>query len=191
MAAFFEDKNRTVVPRWRLFSHTTALGELDLGAAVDHRDVGLRSIEEQLFAWNTKKTVWHAADLVSAAFVLDRAPAAHDAARFLVDHRAEAPQAVVGLAEMVLGYARPKDVEDVNWRDIVKKARGTLGLAPRNAVRWTDLALAHTVLGNSRSAEYAIKTALHLSPENRFILRAAVHRPISTFTVEYWLMKSV
>src|SRR6202041_937686 len=44
---------------------------------------------------------------------------------------------------------------------------------PRSALQWTDLALAHTVLGNVESARKAIRVAIALSPDNRIVLRAA------------------
>lgn len=44
---------------------------------------------------------------------------------------------------------------------------------PRNAIAWMDLALAQTVLGQGEKAREAVRVALALAPENRFVLRSA------------------
>ena len=44
---------------------------------------------------------------------------------------------------------------------------------PRNAVRWTDLALVHVNLGQLTHARREMEIAARLAPNNRFVLRSA------------------
>lgn len=63
---------------------------------------------------------------------------------------------------------------------MIQQLRRKLSDHPRNAIRWIDLALEHTVLGNPKQAARAMSIAMNLAPEDRFVLRAAsrfyVHR---------------
>ena len=51
--------------------------------------------------------------------------------------------------------------------------RKRLTLEPRNALSWVDLALEHLVQGLPDKSRKSIAVALHLAPENRFVLRSA------------------
>lgn len=46
-------------------------------------------------------------------------------------------------------------------------------LHPRNAYAWVDLARLYTILGQTSSADRAIRIAISLAPEDRFVLRSA------------------
>jgi Tfp pilus assembly protein PilF len=63
--------------------------------------------------------------------------------------------------------------EHASAPDLIARARRALAVNPRNAIAWCDLALHHMILGNSKKAGNAIRVALALAPNNRFILRSA------------------
>jgi tetratricopeptide (TPR) repeat protein len=160
--------------------------------------VGASSEDElakRLVAFERWSGIFEAADVVSTAIVLglETYPGVRKAAESLV----RAPLSVTReLADRILsgtsGMASLLDLEPESRLELdfaqsrtddqlrVAELRNIVRRQPRNALRWTDLALAHTVLGNIDAAAKAMRTAISLGNGNRFILRAAarfyVHR---------------
>lgn len=138
----------------------------------------------QLSDWHENRTLWHATDLMGAAFAHGSQEVATEAAEFVLESGNLASNAARDLAQRILSKSTEADVpsnevaEDL--RRSVHRLRRQLVHYPHNAVRWVDLALEHTVLGNVEPAERAMRIALSLCPEDRFVLRAAsrfyVHR---------------
>lgn len=126
--------------------------------------------------WHSAPTIWHATDLLSAAIVSSRPEVAFDAARFLLDTRRGVSPAALDLAHRVLdpSITPLQDELEGDWTATVRAVRSLVRRDPRSALQWTDLGLAHTVLGNRKGALRSITVALSLAPENRFVLRSAV-----------------
>ena len=64
-------------------------------------------------------------------------------------------------------------VEHKDPRKRIAQLKVVLTREPLNALRWADLAREYTVLAQSAKATSAIRVALLLAPENRFVLRSA------------------
>ncbi|MCF4122195.1 hypothetical protein L1785_14540 [Antribacter sp. KLBMP9083] len=73
-------------------------------------------------------------------------------------------------AEELVLTAPPPPIDP---RVVVRDARKVLARSPRNAVVWTDLALAQTESGELARAHRSISVALSLAPRNRFVVRSA------------------
>lgn len=180
MASFSERRNRQVVPRWREFATTAALGELSTSASDGEDDAdqtGADFLRERLEAWESHRSIWHAADVVSAAYALDRADEALDAARFL--QSTDAPAPLKGLAFRILN-PEAADVRDklgelsqVESRQVIRVMRQRLKDEPRNAILWIDLGRQYAVSGQIPSAARAVRLGLSLAPSNRFVVRSA------------------
>jgi tetratricopeptide (TPR) repeat protein len=127
-------------------------------------------------------------NLVDAAVVLGRPDIAGEAAAAILS---EAPDGRhdLGLARFVLenraAAKRGADTEisrDARHRRIAA-ARRSLRAYPRNPILLVDLALDYASLGQIIQAERAIRLAIALAPENRFVLRSAsrfflhIHQP--------------
>lgn len=183
MTAAGTSASREVVPRWRQFGATVRSGET--APLRQHDDVlpvpDLAENEDAFDRWPGPHT---AADLVGAALLApEPGEAALRAARYLLVTDRSTPN-MLRLAELLLAEAagepsrrsRELDVPVLDF-DAVRLRAGDLRrivrAEPRNAVRWADLALAHTVLGHPEQAEKEIRTALALAGPNRFLLRAA------------------
>jgi tetratricopeptide (TPR) repeat protein len=69
--------------------------------------------------------------------------------------------------------AKPAEVKNHDWRKAINQSRSALREYPRDAMRWADIGLAHTVLGNAEQAVRCLRIAVDLAPNNRFVLRAA------------------
>ena len=188
-----EDRQRQVVPRWRLFEETLSRGELAPMTFVNRPSPTEDVVAEQVQDWKETPTLSVAADLVSVALTLGLDKIAVDAAQFVLDDTA-APAAARGVAAIYLRNAGihvseevpalvlPEAVEGTSpkltpsdGRRIVEihRLREFLAEYPRNPIQWCNLALYYTAIGEHAKAERAITVALGLAPNNRFVLRAA------------------
>lgn len=182
MTAAGTPEDRDVVPRWRPFGTTVRSGET--------MPLRLRETEALPFDLSEPETAFRewpgqhtASDLVGSALSTGSySGLAVEAAHYLLRSPTTArdPQ---DLARGLLAQADhgPQQREDVDAphldfmavRHRARELRRIVRDEPRNAVRWADLALAHTVLGHPLQAEREIRTALSIAGPNRFLLRAA------------------
>jgi tetratricopeptide (TPR) repeat protein len=185
VAATFKKEKRNVIPRWRSFKDTVALGELEAPAVIPRQVPNEHYLSERLWDWSSNRTIWHAADLLATALVLRRPDVAVEAGEFLLSEPS-APPAARLLAQRLLrpnpeasiaNFTEP-DQEEIHAA--IHRGRQRLTDDPRNAIQWIDLARNYTTLGLGAQAERAISVAVSLSNNNRFVLRTAarfyVHR---------------
>jgi tetratricopeptide (TPR) repeat protein len=180
---FFERQDRKIIPRWRDFLTTAALGELNStwpkAASQPWPD---STLGETRTAWTEHRTLWHALDFVGSAFSLGIADKdTREAAQYIISsHANSAPKAGLVLAARTLSgteetppVPEPQgDSNEAKHAEIRQKRSQTIS-DPRNAITWVDLARLYTVVGQIPQAERAIEIALKLSPTNRFVLRSA------------------
>lgn len=188
MATFLEDKDRNVIPRWREYRTTAALGELDpLDSARDLGQGGEEYLRSKVRSWELNRSLSYAADLMGAALVLGRPVEARDAASYLLSPASGASKLLRRHAGQYLSL-KSDDVSDVpelvpgtaeqlteRSRKRVHELRNRLKAEPRNVVALVDLSREYTVLGLNEKSSRAMEVALKLSPENRFVLRSAAH----------------
>lgn len=173
MASFFSPKHRSVVPRWRLFAATAATGDLAWSGPGSVNSI-IITADAQEKDWREFHTVWHATDFLSASVVSNRTGDAQDAARFLLENPSDVSVSALSLARSIApGGTSEQGDFDENWAEVVRRLRTSLATDPRSAMQWSDLALAHTVLGNRRNALRSMNVAISLAPDNRFVLRTA------------------
>lgn len=179
------DKDRNVIPRWRDFQTTVAIGEI--GSSDDFQsqwDVsGADSLIPKLWAWQTHKSVPFAADLVASAFVLERYAEAAEAARFILEQRDGVTNSLREVAYQVLNPSSDTDrlaalqqlydPEPQQIRSRIHRLRVRLYDEPRNAISYVELARAYILLNQKEPAKQAMRMALKLAPTNRFVLRSA------------------
>lgn len=177
---FLEQRDRRIVPRWRDFKTTLALGELDdrrppMPVSVVDQDALTRLASE----WQKHRTIWHAADLLSSSFVLGVSDKFRDAAVFVLENRKSAPSTLASLAEMVLQGSRasePGEVESVKEDRISQSIHGLRKRVrdePRNALLWAELSRLYTLRGQREQALRSMSIAAGLGPDSRFIVRSA------------------
>jgi tetratricopeptide (TPR) repeat protein len=180
MSADWVAEDRDLVPRWRPFLPTARTGELEtVGSSQDER-VRFRepsAVEE----FRAAPGLFTAGDLLSQATVSgSKSEVVSEAAR-LVRGIPDAGPAAQSLADHVLGdlpaiddvarAAEPFNEQTARAR--AREMRRILRDQPRNAVRWTDLALVHVNLGQLAQARREMDIAARLAPDNRFVLRSA------------------
>jgi hypothetical protein len=191
VANLFEHKDRRVIPNWRSFGKTTTLGELNsfqIQSAFAQQET---SIDEYIIDWKINKTVIHAADLLSAALVNNKRDdkSLIDAAYFILENRERATLSQISLANAILNKTEEKDLSErfnevtldklpnlINPEPIRIKIRETKNLLrhyPTNAILYVELSRYYSILGQEVNSIRAMKSALHIAPNNRFVLRCA------------------
>ena len=180
MAAANENADRQVLPQWRTFKDALTKGEL--GSPSTRKVKGIDPspfIQEKESDWKVNKGLPFALDLISAAMVFDvRTPAVTEAAEFLLAsedrvHRigVKLAKSVLGIHDAVAGDSPPQSrIQVIN---ALKQQKAKRINQPRNAFVWTDLARLYTILGQLNQAHTALKIALALEPNERFVIRSA------------------
>lgn len=177
------EKDRNVIPRWRDFSSTVALGELASASAglIPLRKPTDLSLLKLNFEEN--RTPAFAADLLSAALVSSQEQVAREAAEFIVSHVEPSPEnhSLLGMARSVLIQTRETMVVDARRttgeisavQPRIAALRHHLRRFPEDAIGWVDLSLLFARTGLAIKATKAMLAALGLEPTNRFVLRSA------------------
>lgn len=184
MASVESKEDRHAVPRLRSFSFATQLGELNSIKPATESPFTAAMLQDVLDDWGREPGISVAADLVSIALVVDQKELACDAARFLIGQK-DTPQGAKKMAAVCLGEADPTEIApgvksvhteqfDVDhlW-DQIHRTRIQLQLYPADPILWTNFACLYLSLGQNRQARRAIRAALSLAPQNRFVLRSA------------------
>ena len=121
MAAIIEEKERRVIPNWRSFGTTVALGELNTNSLNGNASPNL-SIESYIREFNNNHTVPYAADLISAALVngFTDNKNVEEAAKFLLDHKYEITISQGELANRILNgpLTSQNTIEDITIRQL-------------------------------------------------------------------------
>lgn len=184
MASLLETRDRNVVPRWRDFVTTVRLGELTTGSG-SRAAFSAANLTTQELAWTENPGLAVAGDLISAAVVIGATEIAIQASNFVLEQGEQASHSLRSAALHLLGRPASPDLgasieppltNAASTRmpsPAIARTRQELMIRPSNAVLWIDLAYLYAIRGLSEKAERAIRAALHLAPENRFILRSA------------------
>jgi tetratricopeptide (TPR) repeat protein len=180
LAGIVQKQKRNVIPRWRSFKETIALGELAPAPRDDSEEPSEDQLLRRQWEWNRNRTIWHAADFVGTAFILQRPHLAREAAEYLLSI-AGSPAAAKSLARRLLNQTPSGPAVEIigateDFKEIyadIHLARERLQDDPRNAIQWIDLSRQYTILGLDEQAHRAVKVALSLNKSNRFIVRAA------------------
>lgn len=181
MTGHVDDRKRQVVPRWRPFRVAATLGQLDTAgdrSKAHHLEPAPGEVEDLQRDWLRDRTPFHAANLVDAALILGRSALAEEAAQWLTERDGVsaislrlARQVLSPSAAVELGEPPELTLESRHRR--VASYRRRLRRYPRDPLLWVDLAREYATLGQDASALRALRIALGLAPENRFVLRSA------------------
>lgn len=172
-----QSTTRQVVPRWRPWRTTVLLGETLRGSSKRSNTQPDDSVSKTLVAIGKHPSVGHAGDLLSMAVTLaDERIKVQELAGELVGEYAGTLLADV--AYSVLQSDEERHDGDVITRsgkvqERISYLRKILNMNPRNSLRWVDLAREYLMLGHFEKANRAMQIALHLNPDDRFVLRSA------------------
>ena len=188
MAAIIEDKDRRVIPNWRSFGTTVALGELNVNSKKNNDSPKL-SIDSYIDDFRINQSVPYAADLLSASVVngLTDNDDVERAAKFILNHQNEITISQKDLANKILyGPAKSHNtIESITIKQLnncvseqdfinrIRELKHYLISFPYNSIAWVELSRCYSVLGQEKKALQTMKYAIQLSPDNRFVIRCA------------------
>ncbi len=190
MANILSLKDRRVVPNWRDFGTTIVLGELNSFQSGRTYVLPDYNIDEYAIDWRLNNDVIHATDLLSAAVVNDKKDDSNvmEAAQFVLDNIDKATFSQRNLAKSIIdkhetdvltGFSEV-NLDNISGlieeKSIINKIKGlkdNLNRYHTNPILFVELSRYYSILGQEQKAIMAMKIALHLAPDNRFILRSA------------------
>ncbi|MDR0605034.1 MAG: hypothetical protein LBG80_12095 [Bacteroidales bacterium] len=191
MAIIIEKKERRLIPNWRIFSTTIALGELDASSLNPIVKPDL-SIDNYIADFQANESISFAADLISASIVNGFADNAvvKEAAQFIVNRQNEVTKSQYDISKKILSTVTEtqidcsidnithKQLENCLHREDyflqIQRLKKFVNDFPYNPIAWVELSRCYSILGQEKQAIRAMKIAVQLAPNNRFVLRCAV-----------------
>lgn len=193
-----EEKQRNIIPRWRDFKTTLALGELSSSLRCDSKDAAIEgSLYEQVVDWQHNKSLAFATDLVGSGLVLGRREGVEEAADFILSEGSQAtnlqrriarwaqdPHFSIHLpiSEQIISDSSGEII--LHSREQVRKYRAELRNALRDPIRIVELSREYAILGSREKAIRAMEIALALAPANRYVLRSAARLFVHTGEID-------
>jgi tetratricopeptide (TPR) repeat protein len=177
-----ENIRRKVVPRWRSLE-STSHEELKFSSEFTAPTPLAREVEGLLGEWRRSPNLNNAAELLYAGALGVDVPEIYKAAQYIV----ESPSCPPGIKRLAAARLRVS-VDDAQQQGVrpaktsfqISRLRKKIGEYPRNALAHVEIARAYVSSGLTDKANIHIRTAIHLAPTSRFVLRAAarfdVHR---------------
>ena len=173
--------NRQVIPRWLPFEITQSLGEINpLNKTIlDNRDFDYSYLKKEL-DWINRNDNFSAIDYAATAYIFGDTNNINviNAAKHIIKEKKSYSKYAIDLANTILNRIQC-DNSAINLQEpeihqkisILKKR---IIQYPYNSINWVDIAFYYAIIGQNRKAKRSIDVAVHLSPNNRFILRSAV-----------------
>lgn len=187
MAIFFEKKERHVIPNWRNFENTAQLGELSFSKSIELNTSFKPNIDDLLEDWKYSKSIGVAADLLGVAITCNQQdnPIVREISDFVLSQKNTTP-ALIDAANLIKakengnGYSKFEinSNETFLYKENLKVLFQKINFFkkklidnPYNPIAWVELSRLYTINGQDTKAEVAMRNALYLAPENRFVLR--------------------
>lgn len=213
MAVIYELKERRVIPNWRDYKRTLQLGELiNSNNSVQKLSINInRSIAD----WKNHENIGTAADLINSSFISGiNNSDVQNAINYIKQNEQKSSPSLLELVGMIEIEAKSsnkivnnslleKNVDSVEefqyfinnkaFDKVIGKTKKRAKEELKNPIVWVELARLYSMRGLEKKAEKAILIALHLAPNNRFVLRSATRFFIHNENYEgaiYYLKRS-
>ncbi|MDP9076717.1 MAG: hypothetical protein M3O71_04775 [Bacteroidota bacterium] len=182
MSIIFKTEERRVIPRLRSFDLALSTGELGLNENT-LKNIKVKNeqafIEQQSELWKKNKNLSFAGDILGSAYVLGVAAEFQNIAKYILDNSESELDPLTKLAARLI---RPTDtfvqIDDnasiaATTRHEIRKVKQALIAEPKNPIAWMELGRLYALEGQVKKGEKAIRNALSLDKDNRFIVRSA------------------
>jgi len=188
MAIFFEKKERHVIPNWRNFENTAQLGELNSSKSIELDSSFKPNIDDLLEDWKFSKNIGVAADLLGVAITCNQQDnlIVKDISEFVLSQKDNSTPALIEAAKSIKAKENGKENSkfEITSTDTflfrenltvlfqrINFFKKKLIDNPYNPIAWVELSRLYAINGQDMKAEVAMRNALYLAPENRFVLR--------------------
>lgn len=188
MANIFENKDRHVIPNWRSFDNTAKLGELNGSKTIQLDSSFKPDISDLIEDWQENKNLGVAGDILGVAIVCNQQDDSivKEVSKFVLNQKEGVTPALIKAANSI-NQKKKEEIDfpfeisniqtfafrenlDVLFQKI-KWHKQRLIQNPNNPIAWVELSRLYSINGQEAQAERAMKNALFLAPENRFVLR--------------------
>jgi tetratricopeptide (TPR) repeat protein len=210
----FEIKERRLIPNWRDFKRTVQLGELSISNTnIDKVKI---NIDHVIHDWGYKKNAGTAAEMINACYISGIANIleVNEAIDFIHKNPKNSSESLLELINIIsessqqghqqnLKHLLETDYETIEQFQslinnkvlykLINKTKNKIREEILNPINWIELARLYSINGQSDQAKPSVLTALHLAPDNRFILRSATRYFIHNGDYDqalYYLKKS-
>lgn len=188
MANIFENKDRHVIPNWRSFENTAKLGELN-GSKTIRLDSSFKpDISDLLDDWKDNNNIGVAGDILGVAIVSNQQDnhVVKEVSKFVLNQTNGVTAALIRAANSINQNKKEeidfpfeiKTIQTFSFRENleilfqrIQWYKQRLIKNPNNPIAWVELSRLYSINGQEIQAEQAMRNALFLAPENRFILR--------------------
>lgn len=167
--------DRRVIPRWRSSDISAMLPEVkptEPRAPSKTLNRERAEFDSQFLRWKENSTVGGAADLLNFWHVPEFADALREPANFLVNHDYRLPKALSDLTSAVLKTAQPRPSR-ISMQVEIARLRGLLRENPADPIRQIDIARLYAARGYNDKASRAVRIAVSMLPNHRFVMRSA------------------
>lgn len=188
MANIFENKDRHVIPNWRSFDNTAKLGELNGSKTIQLDSSFKPDISDLIDDWQENKNIGVAGDILGVAIVCNQQndDIVKEVSRFVLNHKGNVTPALIKAANSINQENNKEidfsfefsNIETFAFRENlnvlyqkIQWYKRRLIQNPNNPIAWVELSRLYSINGQELQAEKAMKNALFLAPENRFVLR--------------------
>jgi hypothetical protein len=192
MSNFFEEKKtRNVLPNWRSFANTNKLGELS--PITENYRPDLSELNKRLEYWQGEKNIGIASDIINTALFFSsyNGDEIKNVARYILDNSDKCSKRLIEIAEYIhsgdvtaskIQYNPLRHNLKINLNDgenafkvvhtEIGQIKARIITNPANPILWVELCRCYSMIGQSSKAFQAIKNAISLNKENRFLLRS-------------------
>lgn len=171
---------RRVIPKWRSSKiHASLQDNLPLQQVGRKRNQEFLNefsseLIKKLSQWRSRPDFGVAADLLNFSHVSHYRDLLVEPALYLNDHPTKLSPQLATAVRSVLGIEEYQTYGDrVYVQAEIVRQKKYLDLNPRGAIPYVDIARLYVIKGQLKKAEKAIRTAVAIAPDNRFVLRSA------------------
>lgn len=168
---------RQVVPRWRPWRTTVLLGEARTISPPTFGRTPSSTLSRLLAEYRERPNDGVAAEALGASLIAGDRRA--ELANLAQSYAESGNELLRELAHRIRDWEEGSylrgayEVEDVIPNERIRSLKAVLVREPRNVVRWVDIAREYLSLGQKEQAKKAMKIALAMRPDDRFVLRSA------------------
>lgn len=181
MSIRYDDSNRQAIPRCLPYATACSLEILRINKIAEQLHGILEEDSNAIREWIEKPRLTSAIDVVAEALIVKdfSSTEARKAAKYILSKGASCSSLVRQLASHFLEVTVStwEEISEIPDRDARGREIGILRRSvrnyPVNPIAWSDLSLSYATIGKKKKAKDAMRVAMGLSKNNRFILRSA------------------
>lgn len=179
------DDKRRLVPRWRSFDKTSLTGELSTKRKdkVNNFNKNNDFFDRHIQAWEKEKNIETASEIIFHSITIGESELSTQQAKYLRAKKNITPE-LLNLVNSVLAGKTENIITDKPFSKLndlrkqfyfeINKLKKLLHQWPRSSIYWVEIARLYSALGERDKAYKAIRTALQLDSDNRFVIRCAI-----------------